>query len=133
MLGPNGLLLAVAVSRFGTLLSALKRAALADPVIARMVERDIREGQHRNPTPGRASGWFTTAFFHHPEELAAEVVEAGFVLDAVFGLEGPGAFVGDWTDPGQREGMLEAARAVEREPSLLGMSSYLLAVARQDA
>lgn len=134
VLRPGGLALAVGISRFASLLDALKRGAQGDPAIALMVERDVREGQHRNPTPGRASGWFTTAFFHHPDELAAEVTEAGFALEALLGVEGPGGFVGDGRDdPGQREAALWAARATEREPSLLGMSAHLLAVGRKVA
>jgi SAM-dependent methyltransferase len=132
VLRPGGVALAVGISRFASLLDALKRGALGDPAIAGMVERDLREGQHRNPTPGQASGWFTTAFFHHPDELAAEVTEAGFALEALLGIEGPGGYVGDGVEPRQREAIL-AARAVEREPSLLGMSAHLLAVGRKGA
>ena len=50
------------------------------------MERDVREGQHRNPT-GRPE-WFTTAYFHLPEELAQEVAESGFQLHAVFAVVG---------------------------------------------
>jgi len=51
------------------------------------------------------------------------------------GLEGPARLLPDveerWADAGRRERLLSAARAVEREPSLLGMSAHLLAVARR--
>jgi hypothetical protein len=33
--------------------------------------------------------WFTTAFFHHPQELKAEVQESGLRLEDLVGLEGP--------------------------------------------
>lgn len=131
VLRPGGVVVAVGISRFASLLDGLARGALGDPPIAGMVARDLREGQHRNPTPGRATGWFTTAFFHHPDELAAEVTEAGFALEALLGVEGPGGYVGDWGKPRHREAILRAARAVEREPSLLGMSAHLLAVGRK--
>ena len=39
-----------------------------------IVEQDLRDGQHRNPD--RTPHWFTTAYFHHPDELEAEVAEA---------------------------------------------------------
>jgi hypothetical protein len=68
---------------------------------------------------------------HHPDELSDEIAEAGFLVDALYGVEGPGwPLIADWDDPAIREQMLYAARAVEREPSLLGMSPHVLAVAR---
>ena len=131
VLRPGGVVLAVAISRFASLLDGLRRAVFDDPEFRQLLERDVREGQHRNPALERLPGWFTTAFFHHPEELADEVEAAGLGLEGVLGIEGPGGFVGDWDDAGQRPGMLAAARSVERERTLLGMSAHLLAVGRK--
>ena len=61
-----------------------------DFAFERIVERDVAEGQHRNPD-GRPE-WFTTAFFHHPDELQDEVATAGFEDAAVFAVEGLGGF-----------------------------------------
>lgn len=70
-----------------------------------------------------------TAYFHRPEELADEVRDAGFDAVSLLGVEGPGWLMQEhWSDPGRREQMLFAARAVESEPSLSGLSSHLLAV-----
>ena len=130
VLRPGGLLLAAAISRFASLLDGLRLGYLADPEFARIVARDLRDGQHRNPD--QRPGWFTTAYFHHPDDLAAEVAAAGFTLDALLGIEGPGWLVGGaWDDPRRRQTVVDAARAVEREPSLLGASSHLLAVGRK--
>jgi hypothetical protein len=38
-----------------------------------------------------------------------------------------------WAEPGGREQLLVAARAVEHEPSLLGLSAHLMVVARRPA
>jgi hypothetical protein len=87
--------------------------------------------EHRNPT---SHDYFTTTFFHHPDELRAEVAEAGFSVEAVLGVEGPGWALPDlaarWADPARRHDILAAARAVESEPSLLGLNAHLLAVGR---
>jgi hypothetical protein len=97
------------------------------------VDQDLKDGQHRNPTGGLK--YFTTAFFHRPEELRTEVLEAGFALDAILGVEGPGWLLSDfdahWADAGMRELILTSARAVEAEPTLLGVSPHLMAVARR--
>jgi acyl CoA:acetate/3-ketoacid CoA transferase alpha subunit len=77
----------------------------------------------------------TTAFFHRPDELAAEIAAAGFGLDALLAVEGVGAFARDvdaWLDdPGRRATLLRAIRRVESDPALVGASSHVLAMARR--
>jgi hypothetical protein len=134
VLRPDGCALAVGISRFASLLDAMRQGLLGDSEAMQHIARDLADGQHRNPELARHPGWFTTAFFHHPDELAAEVVESGLRLEAVLGIEGPGGFVGTgWNDPAQRPAIVAMARAVEQEPSLLGLNSHLLAVGRRDA
>jgi hypothetical protein len=52
-------------------------------------------GSEWNPGRERFPGWFTTSYFHGPDELVAEVVESGLILEALIGIEAPGGFVGD--------------------------------------
>lgn len=131
VLRPGGLLAAAAISRFASLMDGLLLNRFGDERFARIVEQDLRDGQHRNETENR--GYFTTAFFHHPDELAAEAVEAGFENVQVLAVEGPGWAAKDfeacWADAARRERILNLIRAVEAEPSLLGMSAHLLAMA----
>jgi len=133
VLRPSGLLFAAAISRFASFFDGLRGALFEDSAFAAIVARDVASGQHRNDT-GNAR-YFTTAFFHDPAELAVEVATAGFALLDVFGIEGPGAWAPElarrWADPAARERLLAFVRAVETEPSLLGASPHLLAVARR--
>ena len=96
------------------------------------MQQDLRDGQHRNE-PDRPE-YFTTAFFHEPAQLAAEVAEAGFESTEIIAVEGPVWIAADfsqrWADPGKREVLLDLARAVESEPSLHGMTPHLMAIAR---
>jgi hypothetical protein len=109
------------------------RGFLEDPDFEEIVERDVREGQHRNPT-GRPE-WFTTAYFHLPEELREEVTEAGLKVEMLVGIEGPGWVLPDldsWLeDSARRARLLEAIRRVEAEPSLLGATAHILLVGRR--
>ena len=130
VLRPGGRLLAMAVCRYASLLDGLYAGWLDDPVFAPIVNRDLADGQHRNPDPVGLPEFFTTAFFHTPEGLAMEVEQAGFADLAVYGVEGPGwPLRQEWADPRRREDILFAARAAETEPSLLGMSQHLIATA----
>jgi hypothetical protein len=129
----GGLLFAAAISRYASLLDGLSRNVLGDARFAAIVERDLRDGQHRNPT-GELD-YFTTAYFHRPDELRDEVARSGLVVEGVYGLEGPGWILPDfaerWADDRKRSDLVRAARALESEPSAVGMSAHLLAVARK--
>jgi hypothetical protein len=79
--------------------------------------------------------YFTTAFFHHPRELQAEVEESGFLYERTLPIEGPlwlsPYVMANFHDPRRREQFLTLVRRLEEEPSLLGASAHLLAVARK--
>lgn len=76
----------------------------------------------------------TRAPFHRPDELQAEVSGAGLIVDGLYGLEGPGWILPDLAerlaDSRRRAALLQVARALESEPSVLGVSAHLLVVAR---
>jgi ubiquinone/menaquinone biosynthesis C-methylase UbiE len=133
ILKPGGSLFAAAISRWASALDGLARDLLEDFRFRLIVEQDLRDGQHRNPT--ERLDYFTTAYFHRPEELAAEVRAAGLALDGLYGIEGPGWILSDvavrMSDPRRRETLLAVARMLETEPAVLGNSAHLLAVARR--
>jgi ubiquinone/menaquinone biosynthesis C-methylase UbiE len=133
VLKPGGLVFAAAISRFASLLDGLRGPVFEHDAFARIVERDLADGQHRNETG--IADFFTTAFFHRPRELGDEIREAGFSLAGPFAVEGPGAYVpgfpGRWADANARARLLDLVRRVELEPSLLGASPHLLAVGRR--
>jgi ubiquinone/menaquinone biosynthesis C-methylase UbiE len=135
VLRPGGRLFAAAISRWASALDGLARELLQDPRFARIVEQDLRDGQHRNPT--ERLDYFTTAYFHRPEELAAEVQAAGLDLNGVYGVEGPGWILPDvaerMADVHRRASLLRVARLVETEQSLVGSSAHLLAIAKRPA
>jgi ubiquinone/menaquinone biosynthesis C-methylase UbiE len=129
----RGLVFAVGVSRFASALDGLFRGYVEDPEFVRIMEQDLRNGQHRNPT-GKAHYW-TTAYLHHPSELAAEVEHAGLEREGMVGLEGPAWLLPDfeehWRDPDRREHLLRVVRAVGSDPSAVGISAHVLMVGRK--
>jgi ubiquinone/menaquinone biosynthesis C-methylase UbiE len=133
VLVPGGLVAVAAISRFASALDGLARGLATDPVFVHMRDRDLVDGQHRNPT-GRAD-YFTTAYLHRPEELASELTASGCLDTRVLGVEGPAWLVADfdtrWADPVLREDMMAVARAIEAEPAMLGVSAHLLGIGRK--
>ncbi len=132
---PGGTVVAAAVSRFASTMDGLASGFLAEDEFEAIVERDVAEGQHRNPH--NRPGWFTTAYFHLPRELSAETTEAGLIPETLVAVEGPVwtlPDLGQWLeDQDRRRKLLDAVRRVEAEPSLLGASAHFLVVGRRPA
>ena len=101
VLKPGGLLVAKAISRFASLLDGLSKGFIDDPNFVPLLRYAIEEGQHSG-----YPGYFTTAFFHRPEELE-----------------------GRMSDPTKRTQLLDLIRTVEQEKTLLGVSSHFVIVA----
>jgi len=130
---PGGFVWGAAISRFASFFDSLSTGFFSDSRFASILERDLAEGQHRNPTDNPI--YFTDAFFHRPGELSREFLAAGFEVVAVLAIEGPGWLARNfdhlWNDPAQREQLLECVRKVEREPSILGASAHIMCIARR--
>lgn len=132
---PGGVVVAAAISRFASTLDGLRLGFLREEGFEAIVEGDVHTGQHRNPQDRK--GWFTTAYFHRPEELGPELERAGLLPIGVLAVEGPAWMLpdlGDWLDdPRDRARLLAAVGRVDAEPSLLGASAHLLAVGKRPA
>lgn len=133
VLRPGGLLWGSGISHFASLFDSLSSGFFDDPAFVPILERDLEDGQHRNPTANPL--YFTDAYFHRPGELSREFLAAGFQVLEVVAIEGPAWLAGDfdriWSDPRQRERLLATVRKVEREPSILGASSHIMAIGRK--
>ena len=126
---PGGVVAAATISRFGSMLDGFAHGALSDPQFRLLAIDDLAEGVHRNPQD--RPGWFTTAYFHRPEEVAAEAREAGLREVRTVLVEGPFGLaldrVREWlADPELTAVLLDTLRRFEHEPSLLGATSHLI-------
>jgi SAM-dependent methyltransferase len=133
VLRDGGVVIAAAISRWASALDGLSREMLDDAAFARIVEGDLLDGHHQNPTD--QLGWFTTAHFHRPDELRSEVTEAGFDVLGLYGVEGPSWILSDfadrWNAEPRRDILLRVARMLESETSMIGTSAHLLVVGRK--
>ena len=132
VLRPDGVVIGVGINQFSGLFDGLVNGWIDDPEFGRILERDLGEGQHRNPT---SKDYFTAAYFHRPEELEAEISEAGFTVLDVVAVQGPGWLATGlekrMADPEARDRLLALVRKLEREPSLIGVSQHFMVVARK--
>jgi SAM-dependent methyltransferase len=133
VLRPGGVLFAAGISRSASALDGLAHELLADAKFASIVKSDLLDGRHLNPTG--SLDYFTTAYFHRPEDLRREVSDAGFEIAGCYGVEGPGWMLADfeerWVDPERREFILHVARLLESEPSVIGCSAHLIVVGKK--
>ena len=126
----GGLVVMAMISRFAGLLDAMRSGHLDDPELRSMGERELASGRHVNTT-GRPE-YFTTAYFHYPDEIVEEVADAGLAVEGTYGVEGPGWLLWErWDEERYKESILIAARKLEQEPSVIGVSGHLLTFARK--
>lgn len=129
---PGGFVVAAAISRFASLLDLYFHKQPDDTVLPAIVERDLRDGQHRNPTD--EPQYFTTAYFHDPDELETEMLDAGLGIETLLPIEGPfwllPDFAAHWDDPTRRGRLMHFLEQIEDQPSLLGASAHFLGIAR---
>lgn len=69
VLRPGGVVVAATISRFASLFDGFVNGYLSDPRFPPIVERALAEGVHHSN--GADPGWFTTAYFHRPDETPA--------------------------------------------------------------
>ncbi len=133
VLRPGGVLFAASICRYAPLMAALVLGFLDNPYFEPILQRNLDDGQHRNPTGDLL--YFTTAYLHLPEDLRGEIDEAGFSVEDLLAVEGPGWLAKDfdrvWGDGALRKKLLDLMRRVERDPALIGVSPHVLAVGRR--
>jgi ubiquinone/menaquinone biosynthesis C-methylase UbiE len=133
VLKTGGVMFAAGISKFTSALDGSRGMFIRDPAFMKIVKQDLKNGQHRNPK--NVPEYFTTAFFHHPTELEAEVRKVGFKSVRVYAVTGFAwllpSFNKLWSNRELRARLLDILQMTEVEPSLMGASDHLLAMARK--
>ena len=129
---PGGLVIAAVISRWSPMFEGMLAGLNDVPGFTEMLREDLTSGIRRG-TQHQPHG-FTTCYFHRPEEIAGELVDAGLTPVDVLPVEGMAHWIPDLAarlaDPDRRAVVLELLERTEREPSLLGATAHLLAVAQ---
>ena len=121
VLRPNGVLIAVGITRYASLIYGLTVGSIWDPECLDMQEEGVRSGLHRNGF-GFKKELALDVSFHLPSELKDEIVNAGFRVMDCLGVLGPAWLAQDfdtsWKDPAKREAIFRVARMTEGQPVL---------------
>jgi SAM-dependent methyltransferase len=127
VLRAGGVLLAVGISRFASALDGISRGLIRDPDFVRIMEQDLETGQHRNET--RNPDYFTTAFFHHPDELRRELMDGGYPNPKLCAIEGPLWALPESATAEQQGAFIATMRKLESELTLIGASAHMMGIA----
>ena len=139
LLKPGGKLFAAAITRYATTLWAMttygtRNNFLDEPAFSAMLYRELSDGQHIRPEDSAYKG-MGRSFFHLPGELRDEIEAAGFKQADVRGVVGCGWLAPNldalWKDAERRERIMGIVRRLEKDESLMGLSTHLLAIAEK--
>ena len=132
VLKKNGIVFMAAISKFASLIDGFKKDFVKDPAFKRILAGDLNNGKHTNNTDKEF--YFTTAFFHHPQELKSEIEEAGLRFEKVLAVEGFSCCISDIEEKLKneeyKEYVLDCIKKTEEEKALLGMSMHLLGIGK---
>ena len=135
ILRPGAIVVAKALSRFYPVFEELAGGMPASPEGLAGTARFLADGQYRNP--GGDPAYFTTSYFHRPEELADELKDAGLELRHLVAASGSVKLLPGLSQlldiPEARDHLLSVLRLLEAEPSLLGISQNFVAIAQAPA
>ena len=128
VLRPGGRLVAEAITRHAWIVDAASQGLLGQEGIWETFELNLRCGLSNDPQRvGEGVFW---GYFHRPDELAAEVGQAGFGDVRLLAVEGFAGLLGNLDELlKQPDRLLRAIRLTECEPSMLGVSAHVVAVA----
>jgi ubiquinone/menaquinone biosynthesis C-methylase UbiE len=134
VLKPGGRVICEAISRFASMIDGFFRDLVLDPDFIDIMNRDIATGVHQDTSGSRK--YFTDAYLHLPQELPDEIVQSGFLFEDFLTVTSFGHIIPDVEDRMKDEKYLElllsTMRKVEREPSLMGVSSHFMAIGKKE-
>jgi ubiquinone/menaquinone biosynthesis C-methylase UbiE len=129
ILKQGGIVITVGISRYASMMDGFIGNLVEDPDFVQIMNQDLTDGQHRSHADEK---YFTTAFFHLPDELLAEVVESGFSNCQLFAIESFGDYIPElpakWTNVQFQQTLLKTICKVEGDSAMMGISPHIMAV-----
>lgn len=131
VLKKNGLLFTAIICRFASVIDGYRKKFILDPEYRKIMHKDLKTGIH---SPFNNDTYFTDAYFHHPEEIIAELEENGIKNNRIFSLESFSWIISDiesiLKDKEQKKILFKILEQIEEEKSMFGVSAHLLIVSQ---
>ena len=100
-----------------------------------MIRTEISTGDHIKNPNSRYRG-IGRSYFHLPDELKDEIEASGFKDTDIRGVIGPCWLIPNideaWTDDTKKENILKIVRLLEKENSIMGLSTHILSISRKE-
>lgn len=133
VLKPGGILICAIISRYASLFDGFNRDLILDNAFEKIVINDLKSGIHKNSTDNPE--YFTTAYFHTPNDLKNEIIESGLTYEKLIAIESFGWIVNDFKQKKDNkiymEKLLNILRLIEEDENILAMSPHILGIARK--
>ena len=133
VLKPNGRIICEVISRFASMVDGFLFGLVNDPDFVPIMQRDIKTGIHKDTSQSKR--YFTNGYFHLADELSNEIEEAGFKFEDTIAVTSFGCTIPEiekkLADENYRKVLLETIKSVEKEPSLMGISSHYIGIGRK--
>ena len=134
VLKPKGILLAAVISRYASLIDGFQRDLVLDDQFFDLLQDDLRTGIHLNETDNPE--YFTTAYFHTPKEIKAEIEESGLNFEKLIPIESFGWMIKNFPerekDSSYMKKLLGIIQMVEANEDLIAISPHIVAVAGKE-
>ena len=132
LLKQDGLLFAATITCYATTLKYVskydKEPLLDDMEFYKMLEKEVITGIHTKKPMG-------LSYFHKPDDLKDEIETAGFCNTDIRGIIGPCWLIPNldeaWKNESKRESIMRIVRLLEKEESLMGLSTHLLSISKK--
>jgi len=101
-----------------------------DNEFVNIMQKDIKTGLHIDTSQNKK--YFTDSYFHHPQEVSHEFKDTGFLFEDLIAVTSFACTISDieekLKDENYRRVLLSTIKLVEKEPSLIGISSHYMGI-----
>lgn len=133
VLKPGGVLLGFAINYPASTLTGLLNGMIHQPLFYRMCIEELTTGRHN--TTVSWPGILPEAYFHRPQELQAEAMDAGLKNIELFAVEGfiwlDGSYFETRSNPIKKEAMMALLRQTEQDTGLMALSPHVMLSGRK--